>query len=52
MDGLANHDLLEILNKNSDWLENEVIKQGFNKISEVYLGEYLSGRINLYGYEK
>ena len=23
-----------------------------NKISEVYLGEYLSGRINLYGYEK
>ena len=52
VDGLANHDLLEILNKNSDWLENEVIKQGFNKISEVYLGEYLSGRINLYGYEK
>ncbi|HEY4437568.1 DUF421 domain-containing protein [Lelliottia sp. V89_10] len=52
VDGLANHDLLEILNKDNDWLENEVIKQGFSKISEVYLGEYLSGRINLYGYEK
>jgi uncharacterized membrane protein YcaP (DUF421 family) len=52
VDGLANHDLLEILNKNNEWLESEVTKQGFNKISEVYLGEYLSGRINLYGYEK
>jgi len=52
VDGLANHDLLEILNKDNDWLENEVINQGFSKISEVYLGEYLSGRINLYGYEK
>ncbi|MDK9357549.1 DUF421 domain-containing protein [Lelliottia sp. V106_10] len=52
VDGLANHDLLEILNKDNDWLENEVIKQGFSKINEVYLGEYLSGRINLYGYEK
>lgn len=52
VDGLANHDLLEILNKDNEWLEREVTKQGFNKINEVYLGEYLSGRINLYGYEK
>ena len=52
VDGLANHDLLEILNKDSEWLETEVTKKGFSKISEVYLGEYLSGRINLYGYEK
>ncbi len=43
---------LEILNKDNEWLEHEVTKKGFNKISEVYLGEYLSGRINLYGYEK
>lgn len=52
VDGLANHDLLEILNKDNEWLDNEVTKKGFNKINEVYLGEYLSGRINLYGYEK
>lgn len=52
VDGLANHDLLEILNKDNDWLEGEIAKQGFSKVSEVYLGEYLSGRINLYGYEK
>ena len=52
VDGLANHDLLEIINKDSEWLENEVIKKGFRKVNEVYLGEYLSGRLNLYGYEK
>ncbi len=52
VDGLANYDLLEILNKDNHWLENEVTKKGYSKISEVYLGEYLSGKVNLYGYEK
>lgn len=52
VDGLANHDLLEIINKDIKWLEDNISKQGFSKISEVYLGEYLSGKINLYGYEK
>lgn len=52
VDGLANHDLLEIINKDSEWLEDEVINKGFRKVSDVYLGEYLSGRLNLYGYEK
>jgi len=50
VDGLANDDLLEIINKDRAWLEEKIAEQGFNKISEVYLGEYLSGRINLYGY--
>ncbi|KQN53494.1 DUF421 domain-containing protein [Erwinia sp. E602] len=52
VDGLANHDLLEIINKDSAWLEARIAEQGFSKISEVYLGEYLSGRINLYGYAR
>lgn len=50
VDGLANDDLLEIINKDRAWLEEKIAEQGFNKISEIYLGEYLSGRINLYGY--
>ncbi|WP_272689786.1 DUF421 domain-containing protein [Providencia sp. PROV033] len=52
VDGLANGDPLEIIGKDIGWLEDNISKQGFNKISDVYLGEYLSGRINLYGYEK
>ncbi|MTC59230.1 DUF421 domain-containing protein [Providencia rustigianii] len=52
VDGLANDDLLEIINKDREWLEAKVAEQGFNKISEIYLGEYLSGKINLYGYAR
>ncbi|GAA0513914.1 DUF421 domain-containing protein [Tatumella terrea] len=52
VDGLANYDLLEVINKDENWLEEKVLEQGFNKISEVYLGEYLSGRIKLYGYNR
>lgn len=52
VDGSANFDLLEIINKDTQWLETKIAEQGFNKISEVYLGEYLSGRINLYGYTR
>ncbi len=52
VDGLANDDLLEIINKDREWLEAKVGEQGFNKISEIYLGEYLSGKINLYGYAR
>ncbi|MBK0004264.1 DUF421 domain-containing protein [Erwinia sp. S38] len=50
VDGSANHDLLEIINKDREWLDEKIKEQGFDKISEVYLGEYLSGKINLYGY--
>ena len=52
VDGLANFDVLEIINKDAEWLELKVAEQGFKKISEVYLGEYLSGRLNLYGYSQ
>lgn len=52
VDGSANFDLLEIINKDAEWLEARIAEQGFKKISEVYLGEYLSGRINLYGYTR
>lgn len=52
VDGLANFDVLEIINKDTEWLELKVAEQGFKKISEVYLGEYLSGRLNLYGYSQ
>lgn len=52
VDGLANYDLLEIINKDESWLEEKVQEQGFNRIGEVFLGEYLSGRIKLYGYNR
>lgn len=50
VDGQANSDVLEIINRDQEWLENEVRKQGYNKISDIYLGEYLSGELKLYTY--
>lgn len=52
VDGMVNHDVLEIIDKDREWLEARIAEQGFNKISEVYLGEYLSGQLNLYGYNR
>ncbi|AGB77926.1 putative membrane protein [Enterobacteriaceae bacterium strain FGI 57] len=52
VDGQVNADVLEIIGKDTDWLEFKISEQGFSKISEIYLGEYLSGRLNLYGYTK
>lgn len=51
VDGQANLDVLELIKKDDGWLQEEVAKQGFNRINDIYLGEYLSGKLNLFGYE-
>ncbi|MCG1001583.1 DUF421 domain-containing protein [Lactococcus lactis] len=52
VDGQPNFDVLELINKDESWLEQEIIKQGYDRINDVYLGEYLSGELKLYGYQK
>lgn len=52
VDGQANFDVLELINKDESWLEQEITKQGYDRINDVYLGEYLSGELKLYGYQK
>ncbi|MBV7390501.1 MULTISPECIES: DUF421 domain-containing protein [Enterococcus] len=52
VDGQSNKDVLELISQDESWLEEQVHAQGFEKISEVYLGEYLSGKLNLYGYQQ
>ncbi|WEV44905.1 DUF421 domain-containing protein [Streptococcaceae bacterium ESL0687] len=51
VDGQANFDVLELIHQDQDWLEEEVKKQGFNKINDIYLGEYVSKKLNLIAYE-
>lgn len=51
VDGQANLDVLDIIKKDDEWLKKQVNQQGFDYISDVYLGEYLSGKLNLFGYE-
>lgn len=50
-DGQANYDTLELIDKDIDWLVEQVKEQSFNGINEIYLGEYVSGEVRLYSYE-
>ncbi|MBO0431765.1 DUF421 domain-containing protein [Enterococcus sp. DIV0660C] len=52
VDGQSNEDVLELIKKDEAWLEEQIKQNGFQKINEIYLGEYLSGKLNLYGYKK
>ncbi|HFD1728315.1 TPA: DUF421 domain-containing protein [Enterococcus faecium] len=51
VDGLPNFDVLELIHQDIEWLEKQVQDQGFDRISAIYLGEYLSGTLKLYSYE-
>ncbi|ALS02354.1 hypothetical protein ATZ33_13450 [Enterococcus silesiacus] len=52
VDGQANYDVLELIDKDIDWLSEQVQSEAYKGINEIYLGEYLSGKLKLYGYEK
>lgn len=51
VDGQSNLDVLELIQKDEEWLLESIQAKGFDKISEIYLGEYLSGKLNLYSYK-
>ncbi|MBM7689823.1 hypothetical protein BCR24_13105 [Enterococcus ureilyticus] len=52
VDGQANYDVLELINKDIEWLAEQVQNEEYKGINEIYLGEYLSGKLKLYGYEQ
>lgn len=52
IDGQANLDVLEMIDHDEDWLEDQVKAEGFSKITEIYLGEYLAGELKLHRYKE
>lgn len=50
VDGLANTDVLELIQKDEQWLLEQVQNAGFEDISAIYLGEYIEKEIRLTGY--
>jgi len=52
VDGQANYDVLELIDKDIEWLTEQVQNEEYKGINEIYLGEYLSGKLKLYGYQK
>lgn len=51
-DGQANSDVLELIHKDEAWLEQEVKEAGYNGINDVFLGEYIKGKLYFTGYSK
>ncbi|MCO0807377.1 DUF421 domain-containing protein [Lactobacillus helveticus] len=50
--GQVNEDVLELIHKSEAWLEREVKAAGYNGINDVFLGEYIDGKLRLTGYSK
>lgn len=49
-DGYLQTDILEVIGKDEDWLIEEIKKQGLEKYSDVFLGEYVDGKLILAPY--
>lgn len=49
-DGHLQTDILEVIGKDEDWLIEEIKKQGLEKYSDVFLGEYVDGKLILAPY--
>ena len=49
-DGPLQTDILEVIGKDEDWLIEEIKKQGLEKYSDVFLGEYVDGKLILAPY--
>ena len=51
-DGQANYDLLDVLDKDIDWLRAEVAKQKMGGVEDIYLGEFIHGKVILHPFAK
>ena len=51
-DGQVNEDVLELIHKSSEWLEEQVKSAGYSSTDDIYLGEYQRGKLLLFGYSK
>lgn len=49
-DGQLHHDILEVISKDENWLNRELKKQKIASISEVFLGEYIDGELEITTY--
>ena len=49
-DGHLQTDILEVIGKDEYWLIEEIKKQGLEKYSDVFLGEYVDGKLILAPY--
>ena len=51
-DGQLQKNILAIIGKNEGWLKEELQKQSYKSVREVYLGEYIQGEVKFFPYQK
>ena len=51
IDGQLDHDILDIINRDEEWLKSELEAQNLT-INHIYIGEYLNGQLITHLYEK
>lgn len=51
IDGQLDHDILDIINQDEEWLKAELEAQNLT-INQIYIGEYLNGQLITHLYEK
>lgn len=49
-DGMVNTDVLELIKRDDQWLADQLHRQGIEDVREVYLGEYVQGKLRLVCY--
>ncbi|MFT9033498.1 MAG: DUF421 domain-containing protein [Leuconostoc mesenteroides] len=50
-DGQINMDVLDIINRDESWLTDIVQNQGYDSINDIFVGEYIDGKVRLTPYE-
>ena len=49
-DGQVQNDILEVIGKDEEWLLEAIMKRGYEKPSDIFLGEYVDGELILTAY--
>lgn len=50
-DGQINMDVLDIIDRDDSWLTDIVQNQGYDSINDIFVGEYIDGKVRLTPYE-
>ncbi|KJY49306.1 DUF421 domain-containing protein [Bifidobacterium kimbladii] len=51
MDGRVNPDVLDTMGRDEDWLNEQLAKQGIDKVSDVYMARYQNGEFYAVTYQ-
>ncbi|MGR8773289.1 DUF421 domain-containing protein [Leuconostoc citreum] len=51
-DGQINVDVLEMIDKTEDWLNDQVKAQDYQHIGDIFIGEFIDGEVRLVAYHK